>query len=154
MSQEQIRNILQKTKTIAIVGLSKDPLKHSFKVGFYLKKQGYRIIPVNPFADEVLGEKSYKSLLEIPAELQEKIDIIDIFRKPDDVSPIVHQAIQLKLKYGKPSVIWMQIGIVNEQIAEAATMAGLIVIMNKCLMVEHRYLIRMSQASEKQRWQL
>ena len=138
MTQEQIQNILQKAKTIAIVGLSKDPLKHSFRVGFYMKKNGYRIIPVNPLIDEVLGEKSYRSLLDIPAELQEILDIVDIFRKPDDVPPIVQQTIQLKLKYGKPSVIWMQPGVVNEQVAEAAIIAGLIVIMNKCLMVEHR----------------
>jgi predicted CoA-binding protein len=137
MSQDQIRNILQKAKTIAIVGISKDPLKHSFEVGYYLKKEGYKIIPVNPLISGVLGEKSFRSLLDIPVELQRTIDVVDIFRKPEDVPPIVEQAIQLKLKFGRPSIVWMQLGIISERAAEAAIRAGLIVIMNKCIMVEH-----------------
>ena len=94
-------------------------------VSAYLKQHGYKIIPVNPFADEVLGEKSYKSLLDIPPEIQKTIEIVDIFRPAKDVSPIVEQAIQLKQMFGKPFVIWMQIGIVNEQAAERARNAGL-----------------------------
>ena len=125
---------------IAVVGLSKEPEKDSHRVGEYLQQQGYRIIPVNPFADEVLGEKSYSSLLEIPSEIQKTIEIVDIFRPPKDVPPIVEQAIKLKQIYGKPFVVWMQLGIVNEVAAEAAKRAGLIVVMNKCLMVEHRKL--------------
>ena len=140
MSQNQIRDILQKAKTIAVVGLSKEPEKDSNKVSVYLQQHGYRIIPVNPFADEVLGEKSYKSLLDIPVEIQKTIDIVDIFRKAEDVPPIVEQAIQLKAKVGGSFVVWMQLGIVNEQAAEAAKKAGLIVVMDKCLMVEHHRL--------------
>ena len=104
----------------------------------YLKKFGFRIIPVNPFAEEVLGEKSYKSLLDIPPEIQKTIDIIDIFRPSKDVPLIVEQAIQLKTLNGKPNVLWMQLGIVNQQAAEAAKKAGLTVIMNKCMMTEHQ----------------
>ena len=140
MSQNQIKEILKKYKVIAVVGLSKEPEKDSHRVSAYLKQHGYRIIPVNPFADEVLGEKSYKSLLDIPPEIQKTIEIVDIFRPAKDVPPIVEQAIKLKQIYGKPFVVWMQLGIVNEQAAEAARRAGLIVVMDKCLMVEHHRL--------------
>jgi uncharacterized protein len=139
--QDQIREILTKYKTIAVVGLSKEPEKDSHRVSAYMKQHGYRIIPINPFADEVLDEKSYKSLLDIPAQIQKTIEIVDVFRPAMDVPPIVDQAIQLKALYGRPFVVWMQIGIVNEQAAEAARKTGLIVIMDKCIMVEHERLI-------------
>ena len=138
--QSQVREILAKYKVIAVVGLSKDPEKDSHRVGAYLKQNGYRIIPVNPFADEVLGEKSYNSLLDIPVEIQKSIEIVGIFRPAKDVPPIVEQAIKLKQMYGRPFVVWMQLGIVNEQAAKVAREAGLIVVMNKCLMVEHQRL--------------
>ena len=137
MSQNQIKEILEKYRVIAVVGLSKEPGKDSHKVSAYLKQHGYRIIPVNPFAEEVLGEKSYPSLLEIPSEIQKTIEVVDIFRPTEDVLPIVEQVIKLRALYGKPLVIWMQLGIVNEQAAEAAKRAGLIVVMDRCLMVEH-----------------
>ena len=124
------------------MGLSREPEKESNKVASYLKKHGYRIIPVNPFADEVLGEKSYKSLLDMPEEIQKTVDVVDIFRRADDVSPIVDQAVNLKVKFGKPCVVWMQLGIVSEQAAEIARKAGLTVIMDKCMMVEHGRLCR------------
>jgi predicted CoA-binding protein len=91
--------------------------------------------------DEVLGEKSYPSLLEIPSEIQKTIEIVDIFRPAKDAPPIVEQAIKLKQTYGKPFVVWMQLGIVNEQAAEAARRSGLIVVMDKCLMDEHGRLV-------------
>jgi predicted CoA-binding protein len=103
-----------------------------------LKKHGFRIIPINPFADEVLGEKSYKNLLDIPPEVQKTIDVVDIFRPSKDVPPIVEQAVKLKEMYGKPHVVWMQLGVVNEQAAEAAKKAGLTVVMDKCMMIEHK----------------
>lgn len=140
MSQNQIIGALKKYKTIAVVGLSKEPEKDSRRVSAFLKQHGYRIIPVNPFADEVLGEKSYKSLLDIPVEIQRTIDIVDIFRRSEDVPPIVEQVIQLKAQFGKPFVVWMQQGIVNEPAAGAARKAGLIVVMDKCLMVDHHRL--------------
>ena len=138
MSQNEIREILTKYKTVAVVGLSRDPDKDSYRVSAYLKKHGFRIIPVNPFADEILGEKSYKSLLDIQAEIQKTIEIVDIFRPAKDVPPIVEQAVKLKEAHGKPCVVWMQLGIVNEQAAETAKKAGLTVIMDKCMMVEHK----------------
>jgi hypothetical protein len=140
LGEDQIKDLLKKYKVIAVVGLSKELEKDSHRVSAYLKQHGYRIVPVNPFADEVLDEKSYKSLLDIPPEIQKTIEIVDIFRPSKDVPPIVEQAIKLKQTYGKPFVVWMQLGIVNEQAAEAARRAGLIVVMDKCLMIEHHRL--------------
>ena len=140
MSQNEIKEILTRYRTVAVVGLSREPGKDSYRVSAYLKKHGFRIIPVNPFADEVLGEKSYKSLLEIPREIQKTVEVVDVFRPAKDVPPIVEQAIKLKKMFGKPCVVWMQLGIVNEQAAEAAGKAGLTVIMNKCIMLEHKRL--------------
>jgi predicted CoA-binding protein len=137
-----IKEILSTCKTIAVVGLSREPDKESYIVSAYMQKHGFRIIPVNPFADEVLGEKSYKSLIDIPAKLQKNIDIVDIFRKADDVPPVVEQALKLKEKHGKPCVVWMQLGIVNEKAAADARKAGLTVIMDKCIMQEHKRLIQ------------
>jgi predicted CoA-binding protein len=141
LSQNQIKDILEKNITIAVVGLSKDPEKISYKVSVYMQQHGYRIVPVNPFVDYVLGEKCYNSLLNIPIEIQRTIDIVDIFRKTEDVPPIVEQAIQLKAAVGRPCGVWMQFGIVNENAAEAARHAGFIVVMDKCLMSEHQRLI-------------
>ena len=101
VSQDQIREILEKYKVIAVVGLSKDPEKDSYKVSAYMQQHGYRIIPVNPFVDDVLGEKCYKSLLDIPFEIQRTLEVVDIFRKTEDVPPIVEQAIELKTKVGQ-----------------------------------------------------
>jgi predicted CoA-binding protein len=140
LDQYPVKEILQKYKVIAVVGLSKEPEKDSHKVSAFLKQQGYRIITVNPFVDEVLGEKSYKSLLDIPPEIQKTIKIVDIFRPAKDVPLIVKQAIHLKQMYGNPFVIWMQLGIINDQAAQAAQKAGLIVFMDKCLMTESRSL--------------
>jgi uncharacterized protein len=140
LSKDQINDILLKAKTVAVVGLSKELQKDSYGVSAYMQQHGYRIIPVNPFVDEVLGEKSYRSLLDIPLETQKTIDIVDIFRRAEDIPPIVGQAIELKAKVGRSFVVWTQLGIVNEQAAEAARKAGLVVVMDKCLMVEHQRL--------------
>jgi len=142
LSRDEIKKILSECKTIAVIGLSREPEKESYEVSEYLQNHGFRIIPVNPFADEVLGEKSYKSLLDISAKLQKTIDLVDVFRKSQDVPPVVEQAVKLKEKYGKPCVFWMQLGIVNEQAAEAARKAGMTVIMDKCLMREHKRLFK------------
>jgi predicted CoA-binding protein len=140
LSQDEIKEILTTYRTVAVVGLSREPDKASYRVSAYLKAHGFRIIPVNPSADEVLGEKSYKSLLDIPPEIQKTIEVVDIFRPSKDVPVIVEQAIKLKAMHGKPYVVWMQLGIVNEQAAETAKKAGLTVVMNKCMMIEHSRL--------------
>ncbi|MGB9135571.1 MAG: thioredoxin [Candidatus Bathyarchaeia archaeon] len=140
MSQTDIKQILKQQRTVAVVGLSRDPEKDSHRVADYLRKQGYRIIPVNPTVDNILGQRVYKTLLDIPPELQKTIEVVDIFRPAEDVLPIVDQAIQLKLQHGMHLVVWMQLGIVNEQAAQKAQKAGLTVVMDKCMMKEHKRL--------------
>lgn len=146
MIDEKIKLALR-YKTIAIVGLSRDPNKDSYKVAEYLKANGYRVIPINPFADEILGEKCYKSLLDIPEEVQRAIEVVDIFRPSQDVPPIVEQVIQLKQRHGKPHVVWMQLGITNDEAAKLAEKAGLEVIMDRCMMIEHKRMKQSRQTS-------
>ena len=124
-------------KIVAVVGLSKDPSKPSHDVAKYLLEHGYQIIPVNPTVQEVLGQKSYPSLLELPDDLKRKVDVVDIFRREEDVPPIVDEAMQLHSALGHPKAIWMQLGIVNEQAATAARDAGMDVVMDRCMKIEH-----------------
>ena len=138
--QNKIQKILKTYKTVAVVGLSRSPNKESYMVSSYLKDKGFTIIPVNPFATKILGEKSYKKLLEIPFEIQRTIEIIDIFRPSTDVPKIVEEAIKLKKIHILPYVIWMQLNIVNDEAAKIARNAGFTVIMNKCMMIEHSKL--------------
>ncbi|MBC7130469.1 CoA-binding protein [Candidatus Bathyarchaeota archaeon] len=133
-----ITDILNKYRTVAIIGLSKDPSKDSYRVAEYLKKHGFKIVPINPSAEEILGEKSYKSLLDLPADSQRTLEIIDVFRPSHEVATIVEQAIELRKLYGRPYVIWMQLGIINENAAQTALRNGLVVVMNKCIMQEHK----------------
>jgi predicted CoA-binding protein len=141
LDSRQIRKILTECKTIAVVGLSPDPEKASNQVAAYMKKHGYRIVPVNPFIDEVLGEKSYPSLLEIPCEIQSEICLVAIFRRPEAVPPIMEQAIKLRKAKGKPWVVWMHEGVVNDNAASAGQEAGMTVVMDKCMMQEHKRLL-------------
>lgn len=147
MDRDYVREILTRYKTVAVVGLSRDPSKDSYHVAEYLKKHSFHIVPINPFADEVLGEKSYKSLLGMPAEVQKTLEIVDIFRSSAEVLPIVEQVIQLKKLFGVPYVVWMQLGIINDQAAETAKNAGLKVVMDKCMMQQHRRLFASNEAS-------
>jgi len=147
LGSEEIESIYEKHKTIAVVGLSKDPSKDSHRVAKYLKSKGYHIIPINPFADVILGEKCYKSLLDVP----EPIEIVDIFRPAEDVPPIVDEAIELKKKLGNPRVIWMQLGIVNEEAAKRAREASLTVVMDRCMMIEHKRLYRRGISSNQRK---
>jgi len=140
LTKDDVKDILTKYRTVAVVGVSRDPSKDSHRVAKYLQGQGFRIVPVNPTADEVLGEKCYKSLLEMPAEVQRTIEIVDIFRPSSDTPAIVEQAVKLKERYDKPYVVWMQLGIINEQAAETARQAGIIMVMNRCMMQEHSRL--------------
>lgn len=128
--EKMAREILTSTKTVASVGVSSNPEKESHGVVWYLKEQGYRIFPVNPTAAEILGEKAYASLSDIP----EPVDVVQIFRKPEDVPPVVEEAIKIGAK-----VVWMQEGIVNEEAARMAEKAGLQVVMNACMRAAHRH---------------
>lgn len=139
VEDERLKSILN-YKTIAVVGLSRDSTKDSHRVAAYLRDHSYHIIPINPFADEILGERCYPSLIDIPEELRRTIEVVDIFRPSEDVPPIVKQAIQLKRRYGGPHAVWMQLGITNELAAERARKAGMEVVMDRCMMIEHRRL--------------
>ena len=141
ISDEGIREILKRYTTVAVVGLSRNPSKASYEVAEYLQSRGYRIVPINPVADEILGEKSYGSLLELPEELKRSVEIVDLFRPSEAVPPFVEDAIKLREEFGAPEVIWMQLGIVNEEAAEMARGAGMTVIMDRCMKVEHRRLL-------------
>ncbi|MEW6093089.1 MAG: CoA-binding protein [Chloroflexota bacterium] len=131
-NDRELKGILTSVKTIASVGASSNPEKVSYGVVVYLIEHGYHVIPVNPAAFEILGEKSYPDLASIP----EKVDVVQVFRRPEDVPPVVEAAIQIGAK-----VVWMQEGIVNEAAAAQAEAAGLKVVMDRCMMKAHRRLI-------------
>jgi hypothetical protein len=124
-------------KTIAVVGLSKDPAKPSHDVAKFMQRHGYRIIPINPTVDEVLSEKSYPSLLKLSDGLKREIEVVDIFRRSEDVPPIVAEAVQLRRNAGGPKAVWMQLGIVNEEAARSATESGMDVVMDRCMKIEY-----------------
>jgi predicted CoA-binding protein len=126
---EEIRDILRTARTIAVVGLSDRPDRPSHGVAAYLKAHGYRIIPVNPAVHEVLGEKAYSRLEDVP----EQIDVVDVFRRPEHVPQIVDAAIAVGAK-----VVWLQDGVVHEEAAAKARAAGLRVVMDRCMLRDHR----------------
>ena len=126
---DPIADLLKRSKTIAVVGLSNSPLRPSHGVSAYMQTNGYHIIPVNPEIKGALGEKAYASLLDVP----EKIDIVNIFRRSEFVDEVVDQAIQLKVP-----AIWMQEEVINEKAAEKARKAGIFVIMDHCILKEHK----------------
>jgi uncharacterized protein len=128
-SADPIADILRSSKTIAVVGLSSNPTRPSNGVSAYLQSAGYRIIPVNPNESSVLGQKAYACLEDIP----EPVDIVDVFRRSEDVPPVADSAMAIRAK-----VLWLQLGIENAAAAEKARAAGLIVIEDACLLVEHK----------------
>jgi uncharacterized protein len=130
-----IQRVLNTAKTIAVVGLSNNELRASYFVGYYLKRHGYHVIPVNPRAKEILGETSYASLLDVP----EKVDIVNVFRAPDALPEIAEQAVQIGA-----AALWCQFGVINEAGAKIAEDGGVTVVMDRCIKVEHaRYVGRM-----------
>lgn len=132
MTPDQVKQILLDTKTIAVVGMSTRGDRPSHDVPKYLKEHGYKIVPVNPNAQEILGEKAYPNLLAIPREIQ--IDAVQIFLHSEDVPPVVEQAIQIGAK-----VVWMQEGVRNDEAAKRAEAAGLQVVQDRCMRAAHRF---------------
>lgn len=133
--QGEILRILHEARTVAVVGLSPNELRASNFVGFYLKRHGYRVVPVNPTAQEVLGEACYPSLADVPFP----IDVVDVFRTPEAVPGIAAEAVEVGAK-----ALWLQFGVISFEGAEIARRGGLAVVMDRCLKVEHaRYLGRM-----------
>jgi len=129
-----IRELLLQTRSIAVVGLSRNPARPSHEVASYLLTHRYRVVPVNPNYDQILDQRCYPSLSDIPATLQ--IDMVNIFRRPEAVPGVVEEAIRIGAK-----TIWMQVGVIHPQAAEEARQAGLTVVMDRCLMVEHQYYV-------------
>lgn len=129
LGADPIAEVLKRHHTIGVVGLSSDPGRPSYGVAQYMQSAGYRIIPVNPNEREVLGEKSYVRLEDVP----QKVEIVNIFRRPEEVSPAVEGAIRIGA-----TVVWMQLGIEHQQAAEKARAAGLVVVMDACMFVEHK----------------
>jgi hypothetical protein len=132
-SDEEILKLLSESTTIAVVGASPKPWRDSGAIAEFLIKKGYTVFPVNPKYDEIAGVKSYPDLKSIPVP----IDIVDIFRNPDEVEPVIEEAIAVGAK-----AVWMQFGVVNETAARTAEQAGLAVVMDRCIAVEHRALMR------------
>src|SRR5579872_2454753 len=132
-SDESLANLLRTARTIAVVGLSPKPYRASYGVSEFLQSAGYRVIPVNPKLREVLGEKAYESLEDIP----DKVDIVDVFRRSEAVPDIVESAIRIGAR-----AVWMQEGVVNEEAAARARAAGLLVVMDSCILKEHHRLLR------------
>jgi predicted CoA-binding protein len=139
-SDKEIGQLLKSVKTIAVVGLSDKPDRESYVVARYLQGHGYRIIPVNPAAQEILGERSYPNLASIPAEIA--VDVVDIFRKPEYIPAIVDAAIARGAR-----AVWMQLGLANNAAADKARAAGLAVVMDRCVKVEHARLIAPTRPS-------
>jgi len=135
-SIDEIKNILIKTKTIAVVGLSPKPKRPSHRVSKAMQEFGYTIIPVRPAVDDVLGEKAYADLESIPSGLLAKIDMVDVFRAADKISPIIDACIKLKIP-----LIWLQDGVVNEAEAARADAAGITVVMDRCVYRDYIQLI-------------
>jgi predicted CoA-binding protein len=129
MLSAETREILRSFRTFAVVGLSTKPHRDSHIVARFLQEHGYRVIPVRPEADRILGEKCYRSLTEIP----EKVDVVDIFRRSEAVPPVVEEAIAIGAK-----VVWMQLGVIHEEAAGRARKAGLLVVMDHCPVIEYR----------------
>lgn len=129
MPSDPIGDLLNKARTIAVVGLSNKPLRPSHGVALYMQQQGYRIIPVNPNLQSVLGEQAYPALKDVP----QNIDVVDIFRRPEFVPEIVDQAIALKLP-----AVWLQEDVIHEEAAAKARQAGIFVVMDRCILKEHR----------------
>ena len=125
-------------KLIAVVGLSKNPSKPSHEVASYLSANGFKIIPINPTADFILGEKSYNSLVDLPNNIKRELDVVDIFRRSEDVPLVVKEAAQIHHDYLRPSVVWMQLGIINETAVNIARAAGMAVVMDRCMKIEHK----------------
>ena len=129
---QDIKQLLKTAKTIAVVGLSPDPERPSYEVASYLQSKGYKIMPVRPGIEKILGEKAYASLTEIP----EPVDIVDIFRKTEFIPEVVDEAIRIKTK-----AVWMQLGLSHSEAAQKAVSAGLSAIENRCILIEHKRLL-------------
>ncbi len=147
MSQTQVprstvspSEVVRKYKVIAVVGASKNPEKEAYSVPKYMQENGYKIIPVNPTADQILGEKAYPSLMEMPPELARQVELVDVFRPSEELPQVAQQVIEMRKKYGRPLAFWAQLGLTNDEAKRALSKNGIPYVMDACLRVVHRSL--------------
>jgi predicted CoA-binding protein len=131
-------DVLEKYRTIAVVGASKNPEKEAYSVPRYLKDHGYRIIPVNPTATEVLGETAYHSLLEMPEEVGRTVDVVEVFRPSDELPQVALQAAEMKRRYGRPFVFWAQLGLESEEAKGILERNGIQYVVDACMRAVHQ----------------
>ena len=141
MPLEDPAKVLREARVVAVVGASRNPEKDAYRVPEYLKSKGYKIIPINPRADEILGEKAYPSLASLPDELARRVDVVDVFRPPEEAVRVVEQAIRLKERTGKDIVVWFQFGTSSDEAVDKALKAGLRVVRERCMMQELKKLL-------------
>lgn len=134
------REVLRKYRTIAIVGASKNPAKDAYTVPLFMKERGYKILPINPTADEIVGERSYPSLADLPPDLASKVELVDVFRPSDELPQVAQQVVDMHRKYGRPFVFWAQLGLENEDAKELLTKNKIPYIMNACLRIIQKTL--------------
>jgi predicted CoA-binding protein len=134
------REVLRRYRIIAVVGASRNPEKDAHRVPAYLKEKGYRIIPINPSAQEILGERAYPSLSGLPEEVARSVEVVDVFRPSEELPQVAKEAVELKKKYGRPFVFWAQLGLENADAARLLQDAGIGVVMDACMMQTHRLM--------------
>ncbi|TMI55300.1 CoA-binding protein [Candidatus Bathyarchaeota archaeon] len=132
------REVLRKYKTIAVVGASKNPQKDANTVPQFMKDRGYKIIPINPTADEIVGEKAYPSLMDLPSDLASKVELVDVFRPSEELPQVAQQVVDMHRKYGRPLVFWAQLGLENEEAKQILLKNQIPYIMNACLRIVQR----------------
>jgi predicted CoA-binding protein len=145
MSQTQIpsstispQEVLKRYKTIAVVGASKNPEKDAYTVPLYMKDHGYKIIPVNPTAEQIVGEKAYPSLRDLPPEVAKQVELVDVFRPSEELPQVAQQVIDMKKQYARPFVFWAQLGLENEEAKRMLSKNGVAYVMNACMRVVHK----------------
>ncbi len=145
MSQAQIPSstippseVLKRYRTIAVVGASKNPEKDAYTVPQYLKEHGYTIIPVNPTANEILGEEAYPSLRDLPSELARQVEVVEVFRPSEELPQVAQQVVEMQKKNGRPFVFWAQLGLENDQAKQLLTENNIAYVMNACMRVVHK----------------
>jgi uncharacterized protein len=134
------REVLRRYKTIAVVGASKNPAKDAYTVPEFMKEHGYKIVPINPTADEIIGEKAYPTLMDLPAELASKVEIVDVFRPSEELPQVAQQVVDFHKKYRRPFVFWAQLGLENEEAKQILAKNQIPYIMNACLRIVQRSL--------------
>ena len=135
-------DVMKKYKVIAVVGASKNPEKDAYTVPSYLKEQGYTIVPINPTAEVLLGEKVYPSLKELPASVVSKIEVVDVFRPSEELPEVARQTIEMKKNFGRPYVFWAQLGLENEEAKKMLSENGIAYVMDSCMRVVHQMQVR------------